>query len=219
MVAACAAISTLAGCSGTRIVAGTVPAAAPTELSDPYPEDLIGPSDVLSVVVFKEPELTFGSLIVDGGGRFQIPLIGTVVAAGKTTEQLQRELTGLFGRYLVDPNVSVNLVSSGSRKFVVEGAVENPGVFPLERDTSLLSAVATARGTKRIAKINQVAIFRKVMGGRQVAVFDLGAIREGRLADPVLQPGDVVVVGFSGMSQAWQDFLSTAPVLALFMRF
>jgi polysaccharide export outer membrane protein len=188
-------------------------------LQDPFPDYLIGPSDVLSVVVFKENDLSMPQVTVDSRGTFQMPLLGTISAAGKTTEQLSRELTvGLGSRYIVSPSVAVNVVSAGSHKFTIEGAVTSPGVYEFQPDTTLLGAIATAKGPTRVAKLNQVAIFRNAGGVRKVAVIDLKAVREGRLADPRLEAGDSIVVGFSGLTQAWQDFLQAIPAAALFTR-
>ncbi len=182
--------------------------------------EVIGPLDVLSVTVYREPDLTLPQVVVDRGGRFEMPLIGVIEAANKTTGALSSEIRQRLGdRFLVNPDVSVNLITSNSKQITVEGSVTSPGVFPLQGETTLLGALALAKGPTSVARLDEIAVFRKEGGARMVAVFDAKAIRAGKMADPVLKPNDIVVVGFNGMAQAFQDFLRTAPLLALFTRF
>jgi polysaccharide export outer membrane protein len=186
----------------------------------PLSSEMIGPLDVISVNVYREPDLTLSQVVVDRTGRFEMPLIGVVEAANKTTGSLSTEIRQrLAERFLVNPDVSVNLIASNSKQITVEGSVASPGVFPLQGETTLLGALALAKGPTNVAKLNEIAVFRKESGSRMVAVFDAKEIRAGRMADPVLKPNDIVVVGFNGMAQAFQDFLRTTPLLTLFTRF
>ena len=212
----------LVGCSaGSNIRAGEVPLAqdAIPLLGDPLAGYRVGPLDVLSISVFKEPDLTFTDMTVDTSGRFEMPLIGTVEAAGKMPSELSAEIKGRLGRYLVEPRVAVNVATANSQKVTVDGSVTDPGVFLLQGETTLTGAIALANGPSRVAKLSQVAIFRTVNGQRSAAVFDLRAIRNGQAADPRLIANDVVVVGFSGLSQGFQDFLQTVPLIAVFRPF
>jgi polysaccharide export outer membrane protein len=218
-----AALVILGGCASTTDVrTGIVPDQVPlgAAAADPFPDYLIGPLDMLSVSVFKEPDVTLPQVQVDGAGRFEMPLIGTVNASGKTAAELSREIARALGeRYLINPKVAVNVAAMNSQKVTIEGAVVAPGVFLLQGETTLEGMIALAKGPTRVAKLNQVAIFRKTGGRRTVAVFDLEAIREGRAADPAMVAGDVVVVGFSGLAQVFQDALRTIPALAVFSTF
>jgi polysaccharide export outer membrane protein len=218
-----AASAILGGCaSTTNVRAGIVPdqVLLGAATADPFPDYLIGPLDMLSVSVFKEPDVTLPQVQVDGAGRFEMPLIGTVNASGKTAAELSREIAhGLGERYLINPKVAVNVAAMNSQKVTIEGAVVAPGVFLLQGETTLEGMIALAKGPTRVAKLDQVAIFRKTGGRRTVAVFDLKAIREGRAADPAMVAGDVVVVGFSGLAQVFQDALRAIPALAVFSTF
>ncbi len=228
LAATCASLS---GCYGSRdVVSGSVPqtaniltAADPSEsqeFPDAYPEYQIGPQDKLRVTVFREPDLSLEEVTVDTSGRFEMALIGRVNAAGKTPDELSGEIRQRYGeRYLVDPDVSVNVLSINSRRLTVEGALNNPGVFAISGDTTLVSAIAMAGGPQTTAKLGEVAVFRKVNGENLVAVFDYDRIRSGEADNPVIKPGDIVVVGFSGFKQGFQDFLKTAPLLGIFTRF
>lgn len=180
----------------------------------------IGETDVLSVSVFRVPELSFTELRVDSSGNIQMPLIGAVRAAGLTPTQLSESLTRQLGaRYLRDPQITVTVVQAASQKITIDGAVTQPGVYEMRGRTTLLQAVAMARGPARSADLSSVAIFRTIDGQRMVAVFDLGAIRNGAAEDPVVLGDDVIVVDTSRLNENLQAAISAAPVLTLFRLF
>lgn len=215
----------LAGCSGTpHPVAG----AASRTVAFPLPESvarpaanqgLISPADVISVTVYREPDLSMASVVVAPDGTIQMPLLGNVKVSGYTADQVSEQMRQALGaRYLVHPQVAVNVVSSPTTNITIEGAVVQPGMYPFVPNTGLLGALALSRGTTRVARTNEVTVFRTVGAERYLAVFDIDAIRSGRSPDLALQPGDTVVVGVSGRRQTWQDFLQAAPLLGLFTR-
>ena len=179
---------------------------------------LIEPADVLSVTVYREPDLSLANVPVAPDGTVQVPLLGNVAVQGLTPDQVSRQLTTALGRYLVRPEVAVNVVSSPTRTVTVEGAVVQPGVYPFLPRLTLVSALAQSRGLTRVARSNQVVVFRTNADGRYLALFDIDAIRAGRAPDLALQPGDTVVVGASGRRQLWQDFLQAAPLIGIFAR-
>ncbi|WP_164116026.1 polysaccharide biosynthesis/export family protein [Sphingorhabdus sp. Alg239-R122] len=227
MASACTALT---ACYGSRdVVSGSVPqtanilttsAASSQSFPDAYPAYQIGPQDELSVTVFREPDLSLQQVTVDTGGRFEMALIGQVSAVGKTPQELSSELERRYGEdYLVNPDVAVNILKVNSRRLTVEGALERPGVFSMTQNTTLIGAIAMAGGPTSTAKLKEIAVFRKVDGENLVAVFDYTAIRAGEAENPQILPGDIVVVGFSGFKQGFQDFLKTAPLLGIFTRF
>lgn len=180
----------------------------------------IRPKDKLSIIVQREPDFSLPEVRVAEDGQIDMPFIGRVTVAGLTPAEIGQVLQARLGEsYLVAPRVSVNVLDYASHVVTVEGSVAQPGIFQFQPDTTLLGAVALARGTSRVARLDQVAIFRNEDGQRSVAVFDLRQVRSGQMVDPVLRPGDRVIVGFSGLTQAWQDFLQAVPLLALFTRF
>jgi polysaccharide export outer membrane protein len=81
---------------------------------------------------------------------------------------------------------------------------------------TLLEAVAKAKGIDEFANPHRVAIFRQIEGQRMAAAFDLTSIRRGEMDDPVIYPGDVVVVEGDNTRKLLQQILTTLPVLALF---
>lgn len=177
----------------------------------------IGPQDKINITVFQEPELSLQEVQVDSGGNILLPLIGTIVAGGRTTTELSEEIAGrLDSRYLVNPQVSVIVASSVAQKVTVEGSVTEPGVYEVRGQTSLLEALAMAKGPSRVAALEQVAVFRTIDGKRMGALFNVKAIRRGEALDPEIKGNDTVVVGLSSVKAVWRDVLAAAPALAIF---
>ena len=112
--------------------------------------------------------------------------------------------------------VSVNIATYASHLVTVEGAVENPGVYSFQPGARLSSAIALAAGPTRTANTEQVAVFREGPDGIMVAKFDYQQMSQGTMLDPVLEPGDRVVMGTDGLSVFWQDFLRSVPVFGIF---
>ena len=183
-------------------------------------ETKIGPLDTLNVTVFREPELSLDDLRVDATGNLLFPLIGDVRAEGKTARELSVEIAKRLGeKYLVDPQVTVVVSSSVSQRIAIEGNVTEPGVYEIAGSSSLIEVIARAKSPTRVAKLDQIVVFRTIDGQRYGAVFDLKKIRAGSAPDPRLLGGDVVVVGFDGVKGAYRDFLQAAPILNLFRPF
>lgn len=195
----------------------TFPAPQPNSAPLDY---TIGPLDSISITVFQEPDLTLPNVQVDAAGNVLLPLIGSVVAAGRTTSELSNDIAiKLKTRYLENPQVSVIVISSVSQKVTVDGSVTEPGVYAIQGRTTLLDALAMAKGTTRVAALDQVLIFRQIGGQDQVARFNVADIRNGRQPNPEILGSDVIVVGFSALKGAYRDLLTTAPLIAAFTNF
>lgn len=219
-----ASVSVLAACGGTprlqgskdvAIVAGdTMPAPLKADLFSFERPYLIGPFDKLKIDVFGIEDLSNKEFQVDAGGRLSFPLAGSVEAAGKTPSELAQVLAQqLRGRYIRDPQVTVNLLETVSQVITVDGQVREPGLYPVVGRMTLMRAVATAKGTNEFAKLDDVVIFRTVQGQRMAALYNLKAIRRGAYDDPEVYANDVVVVGESSSRRLFQNFLSTASLL------
>jgi polysaccharide export outer membrane protein len=212
----------LAGCTGVR---STLPRGesaytifTPASAENVQRDYRLGPLDTVSVVVFQEPELSFQNMQIDASGNLLYPLVGSVRAQGKTAAELSAELADRLNRFLVDPQVTVSVASSVSQRVTVEGAVTQPGVYDVKGSSSLLEALALARSPTRVAKLDEIVVFRNINGERHGARFDIKRIRAGLDPDPEILGGDVVVVGFSFVQEAWRDFLTAAPILNVFTR-
>ncbi len=192
-------------------------ASAPTAVHSEY---RIGAGDQLNITVFQVEELTVEKTPVDAAGQIQMPLIGAVTAQGRTTSELGRDIAAKLGeKYLQDPQVSVTVAQAASQKVTVDGAVAEAGVFELQGRTTLLQAVAMAKGPRADANLERVAVFRNVNGQRHAAVFDLKAIRQGRSPDPEILGDDIVVVDSSALKGAWREVLRALPAFSIFRPF
>jgi polysaccharide export outer membrane protein len=168
-------------------------------------------------VVFQVKDLSADNLQVDATGQILLPLIGPVTAKDKTTEELSGEIAArLKERYLQSPQVSVTVAEAVSQKVTVEGAVNDAGVFELKGRTSLLEAVARAKGVSKAANSHHVAIVRSVDGAPHAATFDLAAISAGRARDPEVIANDVVIVDTSRSKSFWHGMVEVLPALYLF---
>lgn len=220
----CIAAFVLSGCTGSSVGGAklargqaayqAIPAAAGNQGVSSY---RIGALDVIDVTVFQEPDLSLKSVAVDAGGSIALPLIGSVIAVGKTTSELSAEIAGkLEERYLEDPQVSVVVASSVSQKVAVQGEVTEPGVYEIKGHSTLLEALSMAKGETKVAALKEVVVFRTIDGQRTGALFDVASIRRGEADDPEILGNDLVVVGYSNIKGTWRDILATAPLLNVF---
>ena len=118
---------------------------APTRQAENVVYSTIGPEDVLAIAVYNQPDLsTRATVSLDGS--FSYPLIGTVRAAGLSTQQLEKHLTDKFQAYLVAPQVTVTVEQFRSQQVSVAGEVRTPGAYPLRRESTLLEVLLQAGG-------------------------------------------------------------------------
>jgi polysaccharide export outer membrane protein len=179
----------------------------------------VGPGDELSVVVFRVPEMS-GDVSVDMTGNFIMPLIGQVQAIGKTTDQLQTELTQRLGsKYLQNPEVRVAVKTASNQSVTIDGSVKQAGIYPITPSMTLLQVIALAKGTDADANPRRTVVFRKIGGQRQAASFDLTDIRRGKAPDPVIYGNDVIVVDGNQLRKNFRDTLSAVPLLSIFRPF
>ena len=214
---------TLGGCahgSANLLPTGEAAYATIDVKGDVLGDDIIRTGDHLAIRVLGEPELTSDAYIVDGKGAIQVPLAGEIVVAGRNPSEVRDELTRLLGsRYIRNPQVTVSVAERRRTTFAVEGDVREPGIFEAMPGTTLLSALAQAKSTTDTARLDEVMIFRVLNGQRLGARFNVGDIRNGRAADPMILAGDTVVVGRSGLKESWKQFLQAVPLFNLFYIF
>jgi len=204
----------LAGSAGDAPVVGQrlTPDQLTASTSGPY---VIGPADKLTIRVFEVKDLSFDAEQVDASGYIMLPLVGKLQAAGKTSDQLEEEISQRLEKYLQSPQVSVSIAESASQKVTVEGNVKNPGVYLVRGETSLMQAVAMAGGVDSEANMHKVAVIRLVDGVRKAAVVDYAAVKAGKAPDPLIQGNDDVVVGESTTKMVWANILRSLPIFSL----
>lgn len=228
----CTAVSAalLSGCASNAPPVASVPDAPTTLMTElPIPESsdvirstrlaFIGPFSELRVEVFGVPEMQ-RDVLTDGEGNFAFPLIGTITAAGKTPDKVAEEVrTRLAGRYVRDPQVTVNFKSSDnplatqSMVVSVDGQVNKAGAYPVVGRVTLMRAVALAGGVNEFAKLQDVVVFRDVGAKSYVGIYNLEAIRRGNYADPEIFPNDIIVVGDSPARRRFREILQVVPAL------
>ena len=215
MMAACTHTPPLRTTEAVTVVPATeMPPPEGVDLSSAERPYLIGPFDKLKIDVFGIPELSDREVQVDAGGRASFPLAGSFQAAGLTPLQLAEQLEQqLAGRYIRNPQVTVNVEETVSRVVTLDGQVVRPGLYPVVGRMTLLGAVATAGGTAEFARLEDVVVFRTVGPQRYAALYNRRAIRRGAYADPEIFANDIVVVGDSPARRLFRDILQATPLI------
>ncbi len=155
---------------------------------------VIGDSDVLTVTVFKEPTLS-GPLLVRPDGMISIPLLGDVLAAGKTPLELAAEITGKLKKYIQDPDVTVVMTQINSKVVYLIGEVGKPGPIAMTPGMTMLQAIATAGGLTEYANSKKIYILRETGGKQQkIPVRYKQALRGDASLNLTLNPDDTIVV-------------------------
>jgi polysaccharide biosynthesis/export protein len=173
---------------------GGGPAAAKPTTTLPA-DYVIGPNDLLSVVFWREPEMS-GQVRVRPDGRISVPLLNDVPAVGLTPDELRRQLEQAAKKYIADPNATVVVVEINSRSVYVVGQVTTPGVYPLNTPMNVLQAIAAAGGLLEFADGEHIVIERNEPGGKARLRFNYSDVIKGKKAEQnvTLKPGDTVIV-------------------------
>jgi polysaccharide export outer membrane protein len=140
------------------------PSPAPTSV--PPDSYIIGAEDVLSIYVWKEPDMS-KTIPVRPDGMISLPLVGEIKAAGHTPVQLQDVLAAAMKKYVSDPQVTVVVEKISSLSFNIVGEIAKPGFYPLTRRMTVLDAIAMAGGFKDFAKTKKVYVLRISANGTQ----------------------------------------------------
>jgi polysaccharide export outer membrane protein len=170
-----------------------VPAAPGPVASEDY---VIGSQDVLSVVVWREPDLSVREMGIRPDGRISLPLINEIQAAGLTTRQLREQITERLKDFVAAPTVWVMVLKSLSQKVSIVGEVGKSGSYPLGTRLTVLELLAQAGGITELAKSKDIKVVRNE-GGRNVQLpFNYKeAIRGKNLQQNILlKDGDIVLV-------------------------
>lgn len=169
------------------------PRSAPGVRPESY---IIGAEDVLSVYVWKEPDMS-KTVPVRPDGMISLPLVGEIKAVGNTPIQLQERLAEAMKKYVSDPQVTVVVEKVSSLNFNIVGEVIRPGYFPLTRRMTVLDAIALAGGFRDFAKTKKVYVLRTTANGVQERLpFNYKEVIAGKNPQQniQLQPGDTIVV-------------------------
>jgi polysaccharide export outer membrane protein len=156
---------------------------------------VIGPEDVLSVVFWREPDVS-GEVVVRPDGMISLPLLQDVHAVGLTPEQLAARLVEEAKRYLEAPVVTVTIKQVNSRKVFITGEVQKPGTYALGAPTTVLQLIAMAGGLLEFADSENITIVRVVNGRPTGLRFNYKVVSQRKAMDQniFLEPGDTLIV-------------------------
>lgn len=155
------------------------------------------PSDVIEIEVYQENDLKKTARI-EGDGTVSLALIGKVEVAGLTVSEAKALITDLYNReYLVDPQISVLVITFSPKVIRVLGSVNNPGVveLPYDRDLTLTEAIAEVRGISRLG--NPKALKIKRVSDDQTEQIEINfskILTDPDVEDIVLKEGDTIWV-------------------------
>jgi len=163
--------------------------------SAPRDAYIVQPGDVLTISVWRERDLQ-GEMAVRPDGGINFPLAGDIVVAGKTIEQIQKDIAAKLTKYVPDPVVTATVKQSQGNKIYVVGKVNKPGEYASNRTIDVMQALSMAGGPNPYAAVNKIKIIRRINGEQKIFYFKYSRVEKGKDLEQniILQGGDVVVV-------------------------
>lgn len=165
----------LTGCASTS--------ASSLDLLEPQPEQTLRPGDVVELVVWREEDLS-GEFLVDRTGHVILPRMGKVDVRQETESSLEDRLNEVLSTELRDAAIDVIVL----RRIQVVGAVQEPGLYPMDNTMTVSDALATAGG------VNPVGVRGRVELVRDGQRYALDTDRDHTLAALALRSGDALYV-------------------------
>jgi polysaccharide biosynthesis/export protein len=156
---------------------------------------LIGADDILSVDVWKEPEIS-RIVPVRPDGKISVPLINDVQAAGMSPTQLALQITEQLRKTLVNPQVTVIVTQINSQRIYILGEVTRGGAYSLLPNMTVLQALSSAGSVTPFANLKKIYIMRTTNGRQQMLPFNYKEVVSGQKVEQNvhLQAGDTIVV-------------------------
>jgi protein involved in polysaccharide export with SLBB domain len=178
---------------------------APPAAATPQPVELPGyrmqPKDTVTVKVFQEDDLNTTARI-DRDGNIFFPLLGKAHISGETVQEATTTMETLLRKYLINPQVYVEITTYTKEHFTILGQVNKPGIFdiPDEGSLTLLEALGMAGGYTKIANPSHIKIKRMENGKEVLYQVDGNKLLDKKYASqPVFQilPGDTIDISES----------------------
>lgn len=170
---------------------------APNNASSPEYNYVIGPGDSLSIVVWRNPELSMG-VPVRPDGKITTPLVEDLPAMGKDSTTLARDIEKALSKFIRDPIVTVivtGFVGPYSQQIRVVGEAAKPQVLAYKQKMTLLDVMIAVGGITDYADGNHATILRTSEGGKQYTVRLKDLLRRGDVsANAEVKPGDVLII-------------------------
>jgi polysaccharide export outer membrane protein len=164
----------------------------------PSQEYVIGPGDSLSIFVYRSPELS-AEVPVRPDGRISTPLVADMVAAGKTSTALGKDLQERLKDYVKDPIVTVmvrGFIGPFDKQIRVIGEASDPQAIPYRDHMTVLDVMIAVKGLTKYASGNNAQIVRRVGDKRTILKVRLSdLIKDGDIDQNVdMQPGDTLII-------------------------
>lgn len=192
-VAAAVMAVVVAGCSGF----GEKYPAAPAKASASDYNYIVGPGDTLNIIVWRNPELSL-SVPVRPDGQVSTPLIDGLVAQGKTSAQIARDVEKELGKYVRDPVVTVivtSFVGPYSEQIRVVGEAAKPQFLPYKQNMTVLDVLIAAGGLTDFAAGNRATLVRAAEGNKRYNVRLDDLVKRGDIdANVDVLPGDILII-------------------------
>jgi len=175
----------------------------------------LGPGDEIEVKVFFFDSLTT-DITLNKSGVFTLPLIGDVVYANKGILNLRDEIQNRYSKYLINPQVAINITAINSQKAIVLGQVGTPKVISLTTEMTISEAIANAGGVKTSANTQNILLVRKNNNKINVTKYDFEAIAQGvePSKDSLIQNKDIIFVPESWISITANYMSNIATILS-----
>jgi len=168
-----------------------IAAAAAAVQQDDHPF-VLGAEDTIQVLVYGSAEFSGGHM-VRPDGKITMPFLGDVLAAGQTPVELSNVIKDKLKKYIVDPDVSVQVTAVHSKKYYIQGEVNKTGAFDLLVPTKVLEALVNAGGFRDFANQKKIVVLR--LDGERLS-FNYKEVIKGKKMDQniFLKPGDIIIV-------------------------
>src|SRR5947207_1891359 len=151
--------------------------------------------DQISVLVNNSQEFN-GSHLIRPDGRITVNLVGEVMAAGLTPEELTEVLKEKIKKFVVDPDVTISVLGVNSKRFFIQGEINKPGEYKLVVPTKVLEALVNAGGFRDFAKTKDIVIIREDGASTKRYHFNYKDVIRGKHLDKniILKEGDIIVI-------------------------
>lgn len=166
----------------------------------PLPNYVIGPDDVLTISVWREPDAS-GEVIVRPDGKVTLKIGNDVMASGLTTDELKEKVTAELKRFYDDPTVFVQVKTINSRRVYITGAVSRQGFYPLTGPMTVLQLIAAAGGLQEFADKKNIMLISATLKDKngqpltyRINYEDLAKGKNIAKNNIELRPGDQVIV-------------------------
>ncbi len=162
------------------------------KINDSY---IIGAGDVLDISLWRDDALIRQAVVLSDG-RVSFPLVGEVMAAGKTIVELRKDIADKLVDYVPDPVILIEVKQSNSMIIYVTGRVNAPNRFTVNSNITVLQGISLAGGLNPFAKRNKIKIFRQEGHNTRVFLFKYDEVVNGKNLDQniTLKRGDVIVI-------------------------